>query len=158
VARRGDDREQPGAIGRAGTVESYGREWAMTRQKELEHWAAEGRPQSCPACGLPRIARILYGLPDFSKDLAQALSEGTVTLGGCLVNGDDPEWECLGCGQKIDASPKRRGEGSEPGRRAKRSRRAAKRPEAEGPTSRRDGKTSEFWRSKVARLSLRTTT
>ncbi len=80
----------------------------MTRQKELEHWAAEGRPQSCPACGSPRIARILYGLPGFSKDLEGALSQGTVTLGGCLVTWDDPEWECLECGQKIDASPKRR--------------------------------------------------
>ena len=78
----------------------------MTEQKELERWAAEGRPQSCPACGSPRIARILYGLPDFSKDLEEALSEGTVTLGGCVVTGDDPEWECLACGQKIHAPSK----------------------------------------------------
>ena len=51
------------------------------------------------------------GLPDFSKDLDKALTEGTVTLGGCLVTGDDPEWECLGCGQTIQASarPSRRG-------------------------------------------------
>jgi ribosomal protein L37AE/L43A len=85
----------------------------MTKQKELEHWAAEGRPQSCPACGSPRLARILYGLPAFSKDLEEALEGGTVTLGGCVITGDDPEWECLECGQKIDASAKRGGPGAE---------------------------------------------
>ena len=79
----------------------------MSEQNELERWAAEGRPQSCQACGSPRIARILYGLPDFSKDLDDALAEGTVTLGGCLVTGDDPEWECLACGRQIHASAKR---------------------------------------------------
>ena len=79
----------------------------MSKQKGLERWAAEGRPQSCPACGSPRLARILYGLPDFCKDLDDALAEGTVTLGGCLVTGDDPQWKCLGCGQTIHASAKR---------------------------------------------------
>ena len=81
----------------------------MRKQKELKRWAVEGRPQSCPVCGSLRIARILFGLPDFSKDLEEALSEGTVTLGGCLVTGDDPGWECLGCGQKIYARQKRGG-------------------------------------------------
>ena len=79
----------------------------MTRQKGLEDWAAEGRPQSCLACGSPRIARILYGLPAFDEELEELLSQGTVTLGGCVVTGDDPEWECLACGQRIHASAKR---------------------------------------------------
>jgi hypothetical protein len=83
----------------------------MTKQKELERWAAEGRPSSCPSCGSPRIARILYGLPAFDKELENALSQGTVTLGGCVVTGDDPEWECLQCGQTIRASGKRWGRG-----------------------------------------------
>jgi hypothetical protein len=85
----------------------------MKEENELGHWAAEGRPQSCPACGSPRIARILYGLPAFSKDLEDALSEGIVALGGCVLSGDDPEWQCLGCGQKIDASAKRGDPGAE---------------------------------------------
>ncbi len=78
----------------------------MTPPNDLAHWAAEGRPSSCPACGSARIARILYGLPAFSKNLQDALSKRTVTLGGCIVTGDDPEWECLGCGQRIPASAK----------------------------------------------------
>jgi hypothetical protein len=99
----------------------------MTKQKALENWAAEDRPQSCPACGSPRIARILYGLTEFDKELEEALSKGTVMLGGCVVTGDDPEWECLGCGQRIQPPATRRDGGPEPQRRAARPKRAAKR-------------------------------
>jgi ribosomal protein L37AE/L43A len=99
----------------------------MSKQKELAGGAAEGRPLSCPSCGSPRVARILYGLTAFDKELEEALSQGTVTLGGCLVTGDDPEWECLQCGHTIHASPKRQDRGQKPDRRARRPRRAAKR-------------------------------
>jgi hypothetical protein len=108
-------------------MESHNWESVMSKQKKLERWAAEGRPPSCPSCGSARIARILYGLPAFDNELEEALSQGTVTLGGCLVTGNDPEWACLGCGQTIHASAKRGGGGPKPQRRAKRLR-PAKRP------------------------------
>jgi rubrerythrin len=76
----------------------------MSKQKAIAAWAEENRPRSCPSCGSPRIARILYGLPAFDEELEDALSRGTVTLGGCLVTGNDPEWECIECGQTIRPS------------------------------------------------------
>jgi predicted RNA-binding Zn-ribbon protein involved in translation (DUF1610 family) len=97
----------------------------MSKAKELADWATEGRPLSCPSCGSSRIALILYGLPAFDEELEELLSQGTVTLGGCGVTGDDPEWECLECGETIRAAAKRRDRGKEPERRAARPKRAA---------------------------------
>jgi hypothetical protein len=57
-------------------------------------------PSECPACHEPRVATILYGLPDFSPELERELDAGRVVLGGCCVFGDDPEWQCLGCGHR----------------------------------------------------------
>ena len=151
VARRGSYRDQPGAAGRIGRMESHGRESAMSKQKELERWAAKGRPLSCPSCGSPRISRILYGLPDFSEELQEVLSQGTVTLGGCVVTGDDPEWECLQCGQTILASTKRRDWGRSLNDEQRVPSELLNIGAAEGQTSRGDAKISEFWRSKVAR-------
>jgi hypothetical protein len=54
-------------------------------------------PTACPACGGPRVASILYGLPAFSPELDRELNEGRVVLGGCCVSGDDPKWQCADC-------------------------------------------------------------
>lgn len=58
------------------------------------------KPQRCPVCGAG-VARILWGMPDFNERLRRELEEGKVVLGGCVLSGDDPQWECRSCGQRI---------------------------------------------------------
>ena len=59
------------------------------------------KPRKCPACGHAPVAEILYGYPGFPLIDNEDLDSGRITLGGCVVTGDDPEWECTQCGQKI---------------------------------------------------------
>ena len=54
-------------------------------------------PSHCPACYSPRVACILYGLPDFSPELERDMNAGRVVLGGCSVFEDSPEWQCMAC-------------------------------------------------------------
>ncbi len=51
----------------------------------------------CPMCGGDSAA-IMYGLPADMDKLEKELNAGKVTLGGCCVSGDSPEWECNKCG------------------------------------------------------------
>ena len=62
---------------------------------------ARRKPERCPKCGSKRIARIQWGMPDFSEELQRELDEGTVVLGGCIVSGHDPSWTCQDCGASI---------------------------------------------------------
>jgi hypothetical protein len=59
------------------------------------------RPRKCPGCGNPLIGKILYGMPDFSKELEESLEKGEVILGGCCLEVDDPVWQCKKCGQQF---------------------------------------------------------
>ncbi len=58
----------------------------------------KAKPRKCPNCKSKRIANILYGYPAFSEELSKKLDEGKITLGGCVVNPDNPRWECADCG------------------------------------------------------------
>jgi nitrite reductase/ring-hydroxylating ferredoxin subunit len=53
-------------------------------------------PDSCPKCGNKSIDFILYGLPDLSVIDAE-LKSGKVTLGGCVLFEDSPQWRCNSC-------------------------------------------------------------
>lgn len=69
---------------------------------------ASRKPRKCPSCGSGRIARIFYGLPDFSPELRADLDAGRIALGGCCISDDDPKWQCLECESGIykkDAEP-----------------------------------------------------
>ena len=50
--------------------------------------------KKCPKCG-ERLIEIVYGRPD--PELFEASERGEVILGGCLINGDDPEYRCKKC-------------------------------------------------------------
>lgn len=47
------------------------------------------------------MASLEYGLPDFTPEVEAKLKAGRVRLGGCLVTGDDSEWQCADCGAQI---------------------------------------------------------
>ena len=56
---------------------------------------------SCPSCGSEDIAMILYGLPAMTEELKKALANQEVTLGGCLVHSEAPQWVCNACTHKF---------------------------------------------------------
>ncbi len=71
------------------------------------------KPNKCPDCGSIRIAKILYGLPDFSsKELKKALQDGRIVLGGCIIPPGQPKyrpgWRCKDCGVAIDVKQTKR--------------------------------------------------
>jgi rubredoxin len=59
------------------------------------------QPDSCPACGSNRIARIVYGLPSSSPRLMERVEKGEIVFGGCCITRDDPSWNCPDCNAKI---------------------------------------------------------
>ena len=67
---------------------------AMNRE-ERHDTIVKSKPDKCPRCGSPRIARIFYGLPAMSPELRKKLDEGTVVLGGCMPMA--VSWRCLEC-------------------------------------------------------------
>jgi hypothetical protein len=60
---------------------------------------------SCPSCGSKDLAVILYGLPAMTEELKKALANQQVTLGGCLVHSEAPQWACNTCGHKFGELP-----------------------------------------------------
>ena len=62
----------------------------MTRNK---------KPKVCSDCGSKKIAKIVYGLPHFSEKERQQVEAGKIVFGGCVVSEDDPDWQCVDCGQ-----------------------------------------------------------
>jgi hypothetical protein len=53
-------------------------------------------PTTCSFCG--SMARpIIYGLP--SPDLFEKADQGSVELGGCVVEEGNPDWACTGPGR-----------------------------------------------------------
>jgi hypothetical protein len=59
------------------------------------------KPPECPSCGSKKVAQILWGYPAFSRKLEKNLKEGKIVLGGCIVSGNDPEWQCVDCKVEI---------------------------------------------------------
>jgi hypothetical protein len=64
-------------------------------------FAAKRKPKKCPSCGSAKIARILYGMPDFSPELEKDLEEGRIVLGGCDIIFNNPSWQCADCEAQI---------------------------------------------------------
>ena len=49
----------------------------------------------CPKCSSKNIIPIVFGLP--GPELEAEAMAGKVSLGGCIVSPDDPEWHCRDC-------------------------------------------------------------
>ncbi|HPJ05829.1 MAG TPA: hypothetical protein PLK17_09965 [Bacteroidales bacterium] len=60
---------------------------------------SEDKPIKCPACGSPKVVRIMYGMPSYEAFLDS--KAGKIILGGCVVSNDDPKWGCIDCKEKI---------------------------------------------------------
>ncbi len=58
----------------------------------------ETRKYRCPACGEKLGVNIQYGM--LGIDMAEAAERGEVVLGGCCIDDDSPERQCIGCGHK----------------------------------------------------------
>jgi hypothetical protein len=57
----------------------------------------------CNKCGSEDIAEILWGMPQFDKELQKLIDAGKIVLGGCCIRGDglDAVWRCNSCGTDI---------------------------------------------------------
>jgi len=56
------------------------------------------RPKNCPRCGSSTFVEILYGRP--IPEAMDAVDRGEITLGGCFIMPDQPDWECATCGHQ----------------------------------------------------------
>jgi len=52
---------------------------------------------NCPACDKTWVAEILWGYPKDADSMVDALEKKEVVLGGCVISGHDPRWECNNC-------------------------------------------------------------
>ena len=53
--------------------------------------APDSAAPACPRCGLPALP-VAFGFP--SAEMLEAVDKGLLALGGCVVDGDDPDWTC----------------------------------------------------------------
>ena len=70
------------------------------RRGATPHFATR-KPKTCPNCGSPRIADILYGRPVVSDEMRQKFASGSVVQGGCCSSSCDPSWHCTECRASI---------------------------------------------------------
>jgi len=56
----------------------------------------------CPNCGSSNIAKIIWGLPDFTEELQKRIDAGEVVLGGCIPGRGD--YECNVCGTRFQTA------------------------------------------------------
>jgi molecular chaperone DnaK len=87
--------DRPGAAPRTGVGWPRGARHAMTARDPFQ---ARGR---CPSCQSTTIAKILWGLPEWSPELEAALDSGRLALGGCCVGGDQRDHVCNRCGPSL---------------------------------------------------------
>ena len=52
---------------------------------------------TCPKCHSNNVAEILYGEVVLDTELAEALENGEVFLGGCCIFSDSPKYHCNDC-------------------------------------------------------------
>jgi hypothetical protein len=50
----------------------------------------------CPNCGSTEAVRILYGYA--TAEMGRAQERGEISLGGCVIGPESPDFECRACG------------------------------------------------------------
>lgn len=66
---------------------------------QSQRYVSETKPRTCPACGSTRVVAILYGVP--TRKAFEEADAGRLSLGGCCLGNDDPEWRCVDCSVPI---------------------------------------------------------
>jgi hypothetical protein len=74
--------------------------YLLVRRVADGHSTPAGTRHRCPWCGSRAVARVLYGMPAYDADLERKIESGELTLGGCVVNGEQPEMHCNACGHE----------------------------------------------------------
>jgi len=59
---------------------------------------------SCPVCSAEDPRHIVYGFP--TGPAFEAATRGEIALGGCIIGGEMPSWECRVCRTRY--TPERR--------------------------------------------------
>lgn len=59
-------------------------------------WWSKSKKRVCPTCGSRDVIPIMYGLP--TDEALQRARRGELTLGGCIVDNQNPVWHCRKCG------------------------------------------------------------
>ncbi len=54
---------------------------------------------ACPKCETSNPLEIIYGFP--SEEMFGAESSGSIALGGCVVQDDNPAYRCRRCGHEF---------------------------------------------------------
>lgn len=52
---------------------------------------------NCPKCKSDRVARILHGDYEITKELQEEIDEGKIILGECVTDEKSPFWHCNKC-------------------------------------------------------------
>ena len=52
------------------------------------------KPCKCPHCG-GKVVPVIYGEP--TPETYERSLQGEFVLGGCIIDDDNPDWECLEC-------------------------------------------------------------
>lgn len=74
----------------------------MVKLQEKESFPIS-RKIPCPNCESKRGVRIFYGMP--SAGVFELIEREEISLGGCVVFGNDPSFQCLLCEYKWQDSP-----------------------------------------------------
>jgi len=53
--------------------------------------------RQCPNCQSTNRAEIIFGLIADMGEIEELIKNKKIVLGGCIVTGNDPKWECNEC-------------------------------------------------------------
>lgn len=59
----------------------------------------------CPYCGSSNIAKIIWGMPDYTALLEMDKRKEKYIIGGCCITGNDPAFKCLECYRGFGTPP-----------------------------------------------------
>jgi hypothetical protein len=69
------------------------------QMREPSKYLSKMKPPKCPHCGAKKVVDILYGYP--SDEGFEKADKGELVIGGCIVSGDNPSWQCTTCNTPI---------------------------------------------------------